>query len=257
VAQEGSADEILFCLLSSPVAVQSLYAAGARKIVVANLCTIGCYPIVIAKKDPTATACNEAANALARQYNAALATAIQSEVRPSCPGAAILELDYYAIFNAIQTMPAAFGTPTQRPGPRIVTWPGCHSDSTHSQHYCLVLRSCFLEHCGYGKAHPLSPLPSLALLLCSGFTSTLSCCGAPLPANALITCGSSGEIDGKQYNSTTCPNPKNHIYWDFTHPSQATANIIAKHAWNGNTTYMRPFNVKKLVCPKEWVERVQ
>lgn len=92
------------------VDVQGLYAAGARRIVVANLGTIGCYPIVIAKGDPSATVCNEQVNKWARQYNAALAKALK-KVRGKLPGATILEMDYYAIFENIQTRPAAFGTP--------------------------------------------------------------------------------------------------------------------------------------------------
>lgn len=96
---------------------------------------------------------------------------------------------------------------------------------------------------GHRDAHSFSP----SLRLCSGFKSTLSCCGAPLPTNGLIPCGDSGTIDGQQYNSTTCAKPSNYIYWDFTHPSQAAANVVAKYVWRGNATYIRPFNVKKLV----------
>lgn len=289
----------------------------------ANIGTIGCYPIVIAKDDPTATVCVEKANSFARQYDAALAVAIEKVLRPQTPGATILEMDYYAIFDNIQTRPASFGTPAPRDpampaqgrgrhccGPRAGharlrtgrpprgdahTGPKLCCDRIHLQRDCayvsrrvavtesdvspvtrLGLHQPETDACGpllHTGPTAFQPPPhagckasmwhtylllaaskvSMGLSFLStsvfsaGFKNTLSCCGAPLPANALITCGTSPTVDGTVYNYTLCANPNNHIYWDFTHPSQATASIVAKYVWSGNTTYIRPFNVKELV----------
>ncbi|XP_071725790.1 GDSL esterase/lipase At5g55050-like [Rutidosis leptorrhynchoides] len=47
--------------------------------------------------------------------------------------------------------------------------------------------------------------------------------------------------------SNCCSNRKNHVYWDFIHPTEAVASIIADIIYNGTHECMVPMNLKRLV----------
>ncbi|KAL7110664.1 hypothetical protein ACP275_05G039900 [Erythranthe tilingii] len=64
-----------------------------------------------------------------------------------------------------------------------------------------------------------------------------ACCG-------LGTLG--GQLQCGKEGYTVCKSPNEYLFWDFFHPSEHTYKLISKALWAGDTTRIRPFNLKKL-----------
>lgn len=71
----------------------------------------------------------------------------------------------------------------------------------------------------------------------SGFNETkAACCGLGY-LNAKAPC-----LPVSNY----CSNRRDHVFWDFFHPTEATHRILVEHLFQGST-YTVPMNVKELV----------
>ena len=82
--------------------ITTLYAAGARHIVLVNSSNLGLHPAVPATAKPLATG-------LATAYNGALATQVVPAMKASSPGLNIYYVDGGALSNEIVANPASFG----------------------------------------------------------------------------------------------------------------------------------------------------
>ncbi|KAI4346105.1 hypothetical protein L6164_013185 [Bauhinia variegata] len=43
-----------------------------------------------------------------------------------------------------------------------------------------------------------------------------------------------------------CDNPNEHVFFDYTHPTEKAAQVYAKQMWSGSTRFTGPYNLKKL-----------
>jgi len=91
--------------------VQRLYKAGARKLVVAGVGSIGCIPTVLAQS--AAGRCSPEVDALVLPFNANV-RAMLDGLNADLPGARFTYLDNFRIFKAILANPAAFGNTIDR-----------------------------------------------------------------------------------------------------------------------------------------------
>lgn len=92
----------------------------------------------------------------------------------------------------------------------------------------------FLDVIHDGKAH--------------GFSETESgCCGAG-PFNAAVDCGKDipEEYRGK-YKEFLCSHPDKYLFWDATHRTDKFHELLAQLIWNGNSSFISPFNLESLV----------
>ncbi|CAL9189548.1 unnamed protein product [Musa hybrid cultivar] len=48
--------------------------------------------------------------------------------------------------------------------------------------------------------------------------------------------------------SSYCSNRKDHIFWDFYHPTEATAGMLTSTAFDGSVPYVYPMNIRQLVA---------
>ncbi|URD73620.1 GDSL-like Lipase/Acylhydrolase [Musa troglodytarum] len=48
--------------------------------------------------------------------------------------------------------------------------------------------------------------------------------------------------------SSYCSNRKDHIFWDFYHPTEATAGMLTSAAFDGSVPYVYPMNIRQLVA---------
>lgn len=70
-----------------------------------------------------------------------------------------------------------------------------------------------------------------------GFTEVKAACCGLGDLNAKIGCTPI---------STYCSNRKDHIFWDFYHPTEATAGMLASTAFDGAQPYAYPMNIRQL-----------
>ncbi|KAJ3692922.1 hypothetical protein LUZ60_012017 [Juncus effusus] len=64
-----------------------------------------------------------------------------------------------------------------------------------------------------------------------------ACCGLGGDLNAKIGC---------LPVSTYCANRSNHLFWDFYHPTETTAQMIASTAFDGSAPFVYPINIRHL-----------
>ncbi|TQD84377.1 hypothetical protein C1H46_030086 [Malus baccata] len=48
--------------------------------------------------------------------------------------------------------------------------------------------------------------------------------------------------------SSLCSNRRDHVFWDFYHPTQATHGIITDKVFDGPSEYSSPMTVKELIA---------
>ncbi|KAJ9568135.1 hypothetical protein OSB04_004101 [Centaurea solstitialis] len=74
-----------------------------------------------------------------------------------------------------------------------------------------------------------------------GFTEIKAACCGSGDLNAAMGCL-------EYYPGTThCSNRKNHLFWDFVHPTETASGIFAGILYSGSTQFTTPINVKELV----------
>ncbi|KAJ3683710.1 hypothetical protein LUZ60_013937 [Juncus effusus] len=70
-----------------------------------------------------------------------------------------------------------------------------------------------------------------------GFTEVKAACCGLGDLNAKVAC---------LPISTYCSNRNDHIFWDFYHPTEATARMITNTAFHGSAPFVFPINIKQL-----------
>ncbi|VAI14388.1 unnamed protein product [Triticum turgidum subsp. durum] len=66
-----------------------------------------------------------------------------------------------------------------------------------------------------------------------------ACCGLGGKKNAMFSCTPA---------SSLCNNRTNHVFWDFVHPTEITAQKLTAIAFHGSAPFVTPRNVGQL-CP--------
>ncbi|KAF5745219.1 GDSL-motif lipase/hydrolase 6 [Tripterygium wilfordii] len=74
-----------------------------------------------------------------------------------------------------------------------------------------------------------------------GFSDVVNACCGYGPLGGLVQCGKEGY--------KICPNPNSFLFWDYFHPSEHTYELISKALWVGDTSRIRPINLKNLANP--------
>ncbi|XP_058095049.1 GDSL esterase/lipase At5g55050 [Magnolia sinica] len=72
-----------------------------------------------------------------------------------------------------------------------------------------------------------------------GFTEVKAACCGLGNLNAKVAC---------LPIATYCPNRRNHVFWDFYHPTEAAARKFVDTAFSGSKPYVYPINVQQLVA---------
>lgn len=75
-----------------------------------------------------------------------------------------------------------------------------------------------------------------------------ACCGSG-PFNGAPTCGLTDK-DGKEEYSL-CKEPKEHVWWDAFHPTEALHEQFAQTLWSGSSFPVGPHNLKSLFLGSE------
>eukprot|EP00253_Pinus_taeda_P025137 PITA_25137 len=81
-----------------------------------------------------------------------------------------------------------------------------------------------------------------------GFKNTTSaCCGAG-PFNTAISCGLKIPKDKRgEYRAFLCKRPEKYVFWDGHHPTERVYWMVFRQFWEGNTSFITPFNLKTLL----------
>ncbi|KAG8079398.1 hypothetical protein GUJ93_ZPchr0007g5037 [Zizania palustris] len=69
-------------------------------------------------------------------------------------------------------------------------------------------------------------------------TASMACCGDGGSYDGIVPCGPA---------STMCDNRKSHVFWDPYHPSEAANVMLAKYIVDGDSKYISPINLRKLL----------
>ncbi|KAI4346088.1 hypothetical protein L6164_013170 [Bauhinia variegata] len=69
----------------------------------------------------------------------------------------------------------------------------------------------------------------------------VACCGSG-PYRGHLSCGGGPVKDEYQL----CDNPNEHVFFDYTHPTERAAQFYARQMWSGSAKFTRPYNLKKL-----------
>eukprot|EP00253_Pinus_taeda_P009550 PITA_09550 len=81
-----------------------------------------------------------------------------------------------------------------------------------------------------------------------GFENTTSaCCGAG-PFNTAVSCGLEIPKNKRgEYKAFLCKHPEKYVFWDGTHPTEKIYKMVSHQIWQGNTSFITPFNLKTLL----------
>uniref|UniRef100_A0A0D9X2P4 GDSL esterase/lipase n=1 Tax=Leersia perrieri TaxID=77586 RepID=A0A0D9X2P4_9ORYZ len=69
-------------------------------------------------------------------------------------------------------------------------------------------------------------------------TASMACCGNGGSYDGMVPCGPA---------SSMCSNRKSHVFWDPYHPSEAANLVMAKYIVDGDSKYISPMNLRKLL----------
>lgn len=200
---------------------QRIHSLGARKFVLLGTGPVGCCP---ARRNDKTGECNEKGNSISAKYSDGLKSMIQ-QLKPAL-GINYSFFETYGILRNIVQNPSSYGThiaPLQYIGLTYML------DNHHRLKSCLALYAVL-------KADRRI-ITKFASSYVSGFNETkAACCGLGY-LNAKAPC-----LPVSSY----CSNRRDHVFWDFYHPTEATHRILVEHLFQGST-YTVPMNVEELV----------
>ncbi|KAF8672855.1 hypothetical protein HU200_049193 [Digitaria exilis] len=96
------------------------------------------------------------------------------------------------------------------------------------------------QHCLRGLAYSLGDLYGL-------MQTTITDPGAAGLSNVDDACCGGGGLSGCLPNSTLCGDRRRYLFWDYGHPTQRGAEIIASAFYDGPARFTTPVNLKQLV----------
>eukprot|EP00253_Pinus_taeda_P009696 PITA_09696 len=81
-----------------------------------------------------------------------------------------------------------------------------------------------------------------------GFANTTSaCCGAG-PFNTAVSCGLEiPKTERGEYKAFLCKYVAKYVFWDGTHPTEKIYEMVSGQIWDGNASFITPFNLKTLL----------
>ncbi|KAH8972263.1 hypothetical protein BDL97_02G185800 [Sphagnum fallax] len=163
--------------------IETLYASGARKIVLFGEGVAGCKPVVRVLNN---SQCVNFLNKLAIEYEASLKHMVD-EFNATIPDLHLVLAHGYNIEYDMITNPQSFGLKN----------------------------------------------------------ATAGCCGAGV-LNAQYQCGTKVPTNVTGIHQTLCKHPSEHLYWDLIHNTEYVDRVQLQYYWDGNASYVYPFNLRTL-----------
>ncbi|RZR85304.1 hypothetical protein BHM03_00012264 [Ensete ventricosum] len=187
---------------------QRLYSLDARKIVVSNVGPVGCIPYQKTINRVKENECVSLPNLLAVRYNAQLRDLL-AELNDNLPGARFVLANVYDLVMELITNHRSYGK---------------HRFGFGWNH----------PRCGVGWIVVTPPPPD-----CAGFkTASYACCGNGGQYQGIIPCGPL---------SSMCEDRAGYVFWDPYHPSEAANLFLAKYIVDGDSKYISPMNLRRLL----------
>jgi hypothetical protein len=75
--------------------------------------------------------------------------------------------------------------------------------------------------------------------------ATAGCCGAGI-LSAQYQCGTKVPANVTGVHQTLCKHPSEYLYWDYIHNAEYVDKVKFQNYWDGNTSFVYPFNLRTL-----------